>query len=124
MPRCTICDTSNLYGDSDVFTVEEDVNIYRNPPFQRGPRHRICKLCMDKVEKENKITLTIVTEYISKTNLIDPYKTMIARGIRRKRSWKERRRQQQQQTETNTTTLATTATKEDKEERRRSLGNK
>lgn len=80
MPKCALCGVNNLYSDIDVYTVKEDVDQYRKPKPTGKKRHRICRRCINNVEeKESKVTLHIVAAYMSKTNIVDPLKTIVAK---------------------------------------------
>lgn len=79
IPKCTICNKSNLFADVDVYTVKEDLDQYREVPTG-SKHHRICRTCLDTIEKQHNIILHVEYEYINKTNIVDQYKKLINTG--------------------------------------------
>lgn len=83
MPVCSICSLSNLYSDTIVFSVAEDVDKYRDRSTGL-PRHRICRKCLDEIEARDNVMFHILYTYPSKSKEANDTRDYQERSIRQK----------------------------------------
>lgn len=83
MPNCSICSLSNLYSDTLVFSVYEDVDKYRDKPTGL-PRHRICRKCLESIEARDHFMFKILHEYPTKNKDQEPSNVYKQRTLRQK----------------------------------------